>query len=136
MAVTSFKDFDLADADREWDGDAAEKRVRKWADAEDEPNQKYRDTHLWYDADNNDNFTAYKLLICDVVKGKLVAVPRAVMAAGGSHAGRAGRRRHSGCGCRQSQAPFSEVLPQDGPHTSLGRLIRLVPGQRSLSWMW
>ena len=31
MAVTSFKDFDLADADREWDGDAAEKRVRKWA---------------------------------------------------------------------------------------------------------
>ena len=35
MAVTSFKDFDLADADREWDGDAAEKRIRKWADAED-----------------------------------------------------------------------------------------------------
>jgi hypothetical protein len=26
MAVTSFKDFELADADREWDGDAAEKR--------------------------------------------------------------------------------------------------------------
>ena len=47
MAVTSFKDFDLADADREWDGDAAAKRVRKWADAEDEPNQKYRDTHVW-----------------------------------------------------------------------------------------
>jgi hypothetical protein len=85
MAVTSFKDFDLTDADREWDGDAAEKRVRKWADAEDEPNQnqKYRDTHVWYDADNKDNFTAYKLLICDVVKGKLVAVPRGVMAAGG-----------------------------------------------------
>src|SRR5687768_8918241 len=83
MAVTSFKDFDLADADREWDGDAAEKRVRKWADAEDEPNQKYRDTHVWYDADNNDNFTAYKLLICDVVEGKLVTVPRAVMSAGG-----------------------------------------------------
>ena len=68
MAVTSFKDFDLADADREWNGDAAEKRIRKWADAEDEPNQKYRDTHVWYDADNKDNFTAYKLLICDVVK--------------------------------------------------------------------
>ena len=95
MAVTSFKDFDLTDADREWDGDAADKRVRKWADAEDEPNEKYRDTHVWYDADSKDNFTAYKLLICDVVNGKLVAVPRAVMAAGGDHAGCSWRRRHS-----------------------------------------
>jgi hypothetical protein len=83
MAVTSFQDFDLADADREWDGDAADKRVRNWADVEDEPNQKYRDAHVWYDAGNKDNFTAYKLLICDVVKEKLVAVPRAVIAAGG-----------------------------------------------------
>ena len=28
MAVTSFQDLPLADRDREWDGDAAEKRVR------------------------------------------------------------------------------------------------------------
>jgi hypothetical protein len=83
MAVTSFQDFDLADADREWDGDAADKRVRKWANAADEPNQKYRDAHVWYDAESKDNFTAYKLLICDVVKDKLVVVPRAVIAAGG-----------------------------------------------------
>src|SRR4249919_1844364 len=83
MAVTSFQDFDLADADREWDSDAADKRVRKWAGAEDEPNEKYRHAHVWYDADNKDNHTAYKLLICDVVSGKLVAVPRAIMAAGG-----------------------------------------------------
>jgi len=83
MAVTSFKDFDLADADREWDGDEADKRVRKWADAEDEPNQKYRDAHLWYDADSKDNFTAYKLLIADVIDGRLTAVPRAIIAAAG-----------------------------------------------------
>src|SRR4029450_2594581 len=83
MAVTGFQDFDLADADREWDGDAADKRVRKWADAEDAPNAKYRAAHVWYDADNKDTFTAYKLLICDVVKGRLLTVPRAVMAAGG-----------------------------------------------------
>jgi hypothetical protein len=38
MAVTSFQDFNLADVDREWDGDAADKRIRKWANAEDEPN--------------------------------------------------------------------------------------------------
>lgn len=81
MAVTSFQDLPLADRDREWDGAAAEKRVRRWADAEDEPNAKYRDAHVWYDADKKDNFTAYKLLVADVVEGKLVAVPRGVFAA-------------------------------------------------------
>ena len=82
MAVTAFQDLPLADRDREWDGDAAEKRVRKWAGAEDGPNEKYRDAHVWYDADNKDNFTAYKLLVADVVDGRLKAVPRGVMAAG------------------------------------------------------
>ena len=81
MAVTAFQDLALADRDRSWDGDAAEKRVRKWAGAEDEPNEKYRDAHVWYDAGKKENFTAYKLLIADVVGGKLVAVPRGVMAA-------------------------------------------------------
>ena len=37
---------------------------------------------MWFDGDKNDNFTAYKLLIADVVGGKLEAVPRGVMAAG------------------------------------------------------
>ena len=72
----------MADRDREWDGAAAEKRVRAWARAEDGPNEKYRDAHVWYDKDNKDNFTAYKLLIADVNGGRLYAVPRGVMAAG------------------------------------------------------
>jgi hypothetical protein len=82
VTVTAFQDLPLADRDRAWDGDAAEKRVRKWADAEDGPNQKYRDAHVWYDGDNRDNFTAYKLLIADVINGKLTAVPHGVIAAG------------------------------------------------------
>jgi hypothetical protein len=82
MSVTSFQDLPLANRDREWDGDAAEKRVRKWAGADDEPNQKYRDAHVWYDGENKQNFTAYKLLIADVIGGRLTAVPRGVMAAG------------------------------------------------------
>src|SRR3982074_2435690 len=81
MSVTAFQDLPLADRDREWDGDAAEKRVRKWAGAEDKPNEKYRNAHVWYDSDKKDNFTAYKLLIADVIDGELKAVPRAVMAA-------------------------------------------------------
>jgi hypothetical protein len=81
MAVTTFQDLPLAADDRSWDGTAAEKRVRSWAGAENEPNPRYRDAHVWYDADKKSNFTAYKLLIADVVDGKLVAVPRAVHAA-------------------------------------------------------
>ena len=82
MAVSSFQDLPLAYREREWDGAAAEKRVRAWASAADEPNAKYRDAHVWYDATEKQNFTAYKLLIADVIDGKLTAVPRGVMAAG------------------------------------------------------
>lgn len=83
MTVTTFQDLPMADRDREWDGDAADKRVRRWAGVEDKPNAKYRDAHVWYDADQADEFGAYKLLIADIVDGKLKAVPRGVMAAGG-----------------------------------------------------
>jgi hypothetical protein len=82
MTVTQFQDFPLADRDREWDGDEAERRIRKWADAEDGPTAKYRDAHVWHDADNDDNYGAYKLLIADVIDGRLHAVPRGIMAAG------------------------------------------------------
>ena len=81
MSVTAFQDLPLADRDREWDGDAAESRVRAWANAEDEPNEKYPDAHVWYDSEKKGNFTAYKLLIADVVDGRLKAVPRGIMAA-------------------------------------------------------
>ena len=82
MAVTAFQDLPLADRDHAWDGDAAESRVRSWARADDEPNEKYRDCFVWYDADAKENYGSYKLLVADVVGGKLVAVPRGVMAAG------------------------------------------------------
>jgi hypothetical protein len=82
MPVPRFQDLTLADRDREWDGDAADKRVRKWAGAEDAPNARYRDAHAWYDDRNPDNFGSYKLLYADVIDGKIMAVPRGVMAAG------------------------------------------------------
>jgi hypothetical protein len=82
MSVTAFQDLPLADRDREWDGAAAEKRVRSWADATAGPNEKYRDAHVWFDNAAKDNFTSYKLLIADVIDGRLTAVPRGVMAAG------------------------------------------------------
>jgi hypothetical protein len=83
MTVTAFQDLPLADHDREWDGAAADKRVRRWAAAQDRPNAKYRDAHVWYDAAQADEFGAYKLLIADVVDGRLRAVPRGILSAGG-----------------------------------------------------
>jgi hypothetical protein len=82
MTVSTFQDLPLADRDRDWDGDLAEQRVRRWAGAEDAPNAEYRKAHVWYDGDEANLFGSYKLLIADVVNGRLEAVPRAVMAAG------------------------------------------------------
>ena len=59
MSVTAFQDLPVTDRDREWDGAEAEKRVRKWAKATDEPNEKYRNAHVFYDGDEKQNFTAY-----------------------------------------------------------------------------
>lgn len=82
MTVVTFQDLPLADPDRAWDGDAADKRVRRFTDATDGPTAAYRDAHLWYDGDQADNFGSYKLLVADVIDGRLRAVPHAVTAAG------------------------------------------------------
>jgi hypothetical protein len=81
MSVVKFGDLPLADRRRRWNGDAAERRVRKWAGAEDEPNDRYRRAFVWFDADKKDNFGSYKLQIADVIRGRLTAVPRAIFAA-------------------------------------------------------
>jgi hypothetical protein len=82
MSVTSFKDLPIADWEREWDADAADRRVRAWSGAQRAPNRKYRQAYVWYDSDAQENFGAYKLPIADVIDGGLRVVPRAVMSAG------------------------------------------------------
>ena len=91
MAVPGFENFPLAPDEHEWKGAEADKRVRGWAGAELGPNATYRDAHLWYDEHKPDNFTSYKLLICDVVEDKLRAVPRGIMAAANVLMGGRGR---------------------------------------------
>jgi len=61
-----------ADLDYQWDGAAAEDRVRKWASGDGSGNRDtidwaaYRSLHLWYDANNAEDFAGYKLLFADV----------------------------------------------------------------------
>ena len=81
MTSVRFQDLPLADRERSWDRDAAERRVRRWAGAEEGPNARYRKAFLWYDREKADEFTAYKLPIADVIDDELKVVPRAVMAA-------------------------------------------------------
>lgn len=73
----------LAARGRAWGASAAEKRVRRWADAEEAPNPKYRQAFFWYDGDAPENFTSYKLGFADVVNGELQAIPRGIFAVAG-----------------------------------------------------
>jgi hypothetical protein len=49
------------------DGDAAEGRVRRWAGAKDGPNAKYRDAHVWYNAENKQNWSGVGWWPCRAV---------------------------------------------------------------------
>jgi HK97 family phage prohead protease len=84
-SVNSFKDFPIVkdsdgkiDTKHKWDGTAAEKRVRKFTDAEDAPNAHYRSAFMWFDEAKPDLFGSYKLLYVDVVNDKLQVIPRAI----------------------------------------------------------
>lgn len=82
-SVTPFQDLPIADRDTKWDGNAASIRVRKFTNSTDEPSSAYKKAFMWYDEDNSDNYTAYKLPYADVIGGKLVAVPQAIIAIAG-----------------------------------------------------
>ena len=139
MAVTAFQDYLLADRDREWDGSAAEQRIRAWAGAGDEPNEKYRNAHVWYDSASKGNFTSYKMLIADVVDGKVVAVPRGIMAAPTScrAAGAAltcPPRTSAGCGAiwPGTTPRWARTPPGTGTERSAPREAGLRPGPPGL----
>jgi len=71
------------DRRRVWSASAAEKRVRRWAGAEDEPNALYQIAFLWHDSERPEEFGSYKLPFCDVIHGKLYAIQRGLSAAKG-----------------------------------------------------
>lgn len=73
--------------DGEWDADAAEQRVRRWASSDGSGDKdtidwsKYAMAHGWYDAENPENFGSYKLIHHDVMDGELVVHKSGVHAA-------------------------------------------------------
>lgn len=93
-AAVPFQDLPLADRGRAWDSTAAEARVRQWAggasDLADMDWGMYRKAFLWFDNDNPELVTSYKLPIADIIGGELTAVPRAIFAAAGALLGARG----------------------------------------------
>ena len=79
--VVPFQDLPLAPRDRPWDSAAAIARVREFTDSTDEPSAAYRNAFTWFDSANADDFGAYKLPLADVIDGRLMAVPRGILAA-------------------------------------------------------
>lgn len=79
-------DWPLADRSRPWSKRAAGKRIRKWASKDGSGDidklswSKFRSVHFWYDENNPELVTSYKLLFCDVIDGKVYAIPRAIFA--------------------------------------------------------
>lgn len=85
-AVVPFQDFPLADRARPFSKPKADRRVREWAGAEDGLISaaiwnKYAKCFVWWDKENPDKFSSYKLLITDIVDDKKTAIPRAIFAA-------------------------------------------------------
>ena len=80
----------LDDRDRKWDSDTAISSVRAFTDSKDKPSARYKKAFLYYDPDDEDNFSGYKLPIAEVIDGKLVAIPRAIFAVAGVLSGSRG----------------------------------------------
>jgi hypothetical protein len=74
-------DLPIASRSRPWDAAAATARMRAAAGGPSKDNMdwaKYGRGFLYVDPDNKEDFAGYKLPYCDVISGKLTAIPRAV----------------------------------------------------------
>ena len=69
------------DIESSWDGTLAEKRWREYTNSTDKPTADYKKGFLYYDAQKQDNFTAYHLNVVDVVDGSPVVNAKAVSVA-------------------------------------------------------
>ena len=82
-AMGASKDLPLAERDYAWDNTKAVQRIREFTKSKDKPSVSYKKAFMYYDAENADNFGAYKLPFADIVDGKIMAIPRAIFAISG-----------------------------------------------------
>ena len=86
--VIPFQDLPLAPRLASWSPNGAKDRVKQLTDSKESPSAEFKQAYVWLDEDREDRFDGYKLLIADVIDGKLLAVPRAIFKAANEIAGR------------------------------------------------
>lgn len=79
-AVPRFRNLPLADRKRKWSKREAIPRIREQTGSTEKPSRSYRNYFMWFDAENAENFGAYKLPYADYIDGEFKAVPRALIA--------------------------------------------------------
>jgi HK97 family phage prohead protease len=70
----------LADREYEWDSASAIQRIRDFTNSTEEPSDTYENYFLYYEDENEDAFTAYKLPFVDIIDNQAYIVPRAIFA--------------------------------------------------------
>lgn len=80
----------VAPRDTNWDGSAAEGRIREYTGSTDTPSSNYRKFFMYFDQANADQFTAYKLPFADIINGKPHVIPAAISAIQGALSGARG----------------------------------------------
>lgn len=80
----------IAPKETNWDGSAAEGRIREYTSSTDAPSSNYRKFFMYFDQANADQFTSYKLLFADIINGKPYVIPAAISAIQGALSGARG----------------------------------------------
>lgn len=89
-ASAAGKNFPLAETGTKWDADAAVKRIREFSNSKDAPSTNYRKYFMYFDREDSENFTAYKLPFVDIIDGRPHVVPKAIGAIEGALSGARG----------------------------------------------
>lgn len=80
-SVVPFQDLPLALLGRGWDAKAAKARIKMWAGGDNWQPDKYKLAHVYFNEDEPEKVSSYKLLIADIIEGELQVVPRALFVA-------------------------------------------------------
>jgi len=76
--------------DSAWDKNKSIKQIREFTGSEDKPSATYKNGFMYYDKEDSENFSAYKLPYIYVEDGKMKANPRALSAIVGAISGARG----------------------------------------------
>ena len=83
-----FQDLPLAERMTTWNPQAAKDRVKDFTESKGAPSGNFKQAFVWLDEERVERFDGYKLQIADVIDGKMLAVPRAIIKAANEVVGR------------------------------------------------